>query len=1554
MKATNNLNHVTTDLIEFSGGGGCFPAGTKINTLNGYRNIEDIKAGDLVYAFDDQTGEVKIGQVESINSHSWSEVHLESPLLIITYLVEEASINADGEPVAAKYGTLTLTANHWVWQKDRSSIKTDVPTNYVEARELNVGDVLAGEYNQQWRITDIKDGPEYDFVYNFEVTEYHSYIADKIRVHNGGGGKKSSRTPVEAPNTLRSRQVVRFQEIISEGEIKGVVGGAKGVFLNGTNLQNEDGTFNFTNAELQFRNGLPVQEAMSGFSASESENAAPGKVTIAAMGGQAVVSNISGASSGARLTFYIPVLSTTDLKSGDTNPTSVQFQIYRKPHGAATWELVRDETITGKCVSPYYFSYRIDKPSTPGLWDIKVQRITPDSTSQTLQNDLYWSSYTVISDVQSTYPYTAYVGVTAGADSTGNSIPLRAYDVEGILVKVPSNYNPVTRAYTGPWDGTFSTTKQFTDNPAWHVYDLLTNERYGCGDFIDESLIDVYSFYDAAVYNDQLVNDGKGTGTFEPRFRFNDQIFASGQAWNVIQGLASSFNAVVATSNAMVTLIQDRPTAVTNLITNSNVVDGEFKYTSASSSTQYNAVQVTYKDPENNNLETVVREDYPDDIAADKEKLLQLQAPGCTTEGQARRAAKWALDTSKYSTDVVEFKVTLDNSFLQLGEVIDIMDEYYSGVVQEGRVISTSGSTVVLDKPVTIGTGTWTLKTYKADGTSLDSYPITSLNQTTSTLTVTGTPTATAGAIWIVVGTVNPRPFRINSIKEDSSGIYTITASQYDAGKWQRVESGISVAPPVFIQPSDQRIVTPPLNIKFQERSYLTPEGSVRRYLDVGWQPSATDMITSYHAYYSKDAGPLVDLGTVQQPQVSILCDTSGTYRITVYANSITGRQSLPASQDYFVDLENPTPDSVLVAVTDLQVVGGGLSFDTPDLKIEWTDPNQNLLGSTIAGYKVTVMRADDSVLRTEIVPASMNSFVYALSDNIKDTGTTGTGSRVLKIKVNVVNTFQRLSAGNTKTFTNAAPAAPSFTELALLDQVVVNVVPSTGVVGYKVWLTLGDFGVNKDDNYLVYDGPGPQILLTSLKDGTPVPRGIKISYRIAAYDSFSKDNSDLNASANRVITTATSASDLNGYRNDGVKLSYNKASNKVLWTSGKITKTGGTHVGAAIGTEWTVVAGSATWTGGNLYVYFEESTTIKTSTSITDAYSGMSQVLAVYKGNDQLLDGKGSFIVDGNNILAGTIGASQLVSNSAVITGTAQIQDAVITAAKIQSVNADTITTGSLTSDRIDSRNLTIKDAAGNIILGVGNPLTGTYIANASIDYAKIKDATITSAKLSGTIQSDNFVSGSSGWRIDRTTGAAEFQDVTVRGDIRANSLTANSVVTSNLVANAISTFKTSPFVDKVYVNVTGTQPIGTPLTSLNYGRTSTTSKVFIDFSATLSFPTINLSAFTQDGHYFRLWISINVDDGSHIINPNTAYDLLFMKRVNGVVQTTAMNNSPYSRIFLVNTPLWGVETLTASAQLVVQWNAASNPITNLNANNHNLDFFASNPLFVSQEMKR
>ncbi|EEX1534657.1 host specificity protein J, partial [Escherichia coli] len=601
-----------------------------------------------------------------------------------------------------------------------------------------------------------------------------------------GKGSSKGHTPREAKDNLKSTQLLSVIDAISEGPIEGPVEGLKSVLLNSTPVLDSEGNTNISGVTVVFRAGEQEQTPPEGFESSGSETVLGTEVKYDTPITRTITSaNIDR----LRFTFGVQALVETNSK-GDRNPSQVRLLVQIQRNGG--WVTEKDITIKGKTTSQYLASVVVDN-LPPRPFNIRMRRMTPDSTTDQLQNKTLWSSYTEIIDVKQCYPNTALVGVQVDSEQFGSQQVSRNYHLRGRILQVPSNYNPQTRQYSGIWDGTFK--PAYSNNMAWCLWDMLTHPRYGMGKRLGAADVDKWALYVIGQYCDQSVPDGSG-GT-EPRITCNAYLTTQRKAWDVLSDFCSAMRCMPVWNGQTLTFVQDRPSDKAWTYNRSNVVmpdDGApFRYSFSALKDRHNAVEVNWIDP-NNGWETATElvEDTQA-IARYGRNVTKMDAFGCTSRGQAHRAGLWLIKTELLETQTVDFSVGAEGLRHVPGDVIEICDDDYAGISTGGRVLAVNSQTrtLTLDREITLpSSGTTLISLVDGSGNPV-SVEVQSVTDGLK-VKVNRVPDGVAEySVWgLKLPTLRQRLFRCVSIRENDDGTYAITAVQHVPEKEAIVDNG--------------------------------------------------------------------------------------------------------------------------------------------------------------------------------------------------------------------------------------------------------------------------------------------------------------------------------------------------------------------------------------------------------------------------------------------------------------------------------------------------------------------------------------------------------------------------------------------------------------------------------------------------------------------------------------------------------------------------------------------------------------------------------------------
>ncbi|WP_321953102.1 host specificity protein J [Paraburkholderia bannensis] len=737
---------------------------------------------------------------------------------------------------------------------------------------------------------------------------------------SGGKGSSGSATATESPDSLHSIAYAKVLDLISEGPIVGLVNGYQSVFLDGTPLINGDGSANFSNYSVDTRVGTIDQDYLPGFPAVENETA----ISVALTSDAPWVRQVENTQlTAVRIRFGVPALEQTNTSTGDVTGYVVRYAIDIAVDGGSYSEVI-EGAFDGKTTSLYERSVRIDLPAAETGWLVRVRRLTANAHNTYIQDTVNIEAITEIIDRKLRYPMSALVGMSFDARSF-SSVPTRSYEVKGLIISVPSNYDPVQRTYSGVWDGTFK--QAWSNNPAWVFYDLVTNDRYGGGHFVDASSLDRWTLYEIAQYCDVMVSDGKG-GT-EPRFTCNCVIQSQSDAFKVLQDLASVFRGNAYWGAGTVLATADMPSDPVYVYTQANVVGGQFSYVGSERKTRYTFAQVSWNDPANQYAQVVEPVQDDDGVARYGIVKAQITAFGTTSQGQAHRLGLWTLLTSRYETNTVSFQVGLDGTLAAPGEVIAIADANKAGRQTGGRVRSMNGATVVLDRAPTASAGD-TLTAIMPTGIA-QKRTVRSVNGATIVVADAFDQNAVSGAMWMLESSdLAAQLFRVVGIEEGSDNgqiTYTISATQYEPGKYAAIDNGaqIQVRPVTVVPPSVQ---PPPTNVRLSTYSVID-QGIAKTNMVIAWD--SADKAVNYIPEWRKDSGEWVPANETGGLQVEVSGIYQGTYLARVRAENAMGVTSIPAYGTNTVLTGKTSPPPALATLTTTTQVFA--------IQLDWTFP---------------------------------------------------------------------------------------------------------------------------------------------------------------------------------------------------------------------------------------------------------------------------------------------------------------------------------------------------------------------------------------------------------------------------------------------------------------------------------------------------------------------------------------------------------------------------------------------------------------------------------------
>jgi len=654
-----------------------------------------------------------------------------------------------------------------------------------------------------------------------------------IHISGSGGGKSGGRNPVEAENDLISSQYAQIVDLLCEGEIGGLVNGAQSIFLDKTPLQNEDLTYNFKDVLVDWRDGTQAQSPIAGNDSVRSTTV----VGVKILQSSPVIRQITNVElDSVNVTIYTPRMTVQDVSTGDLNGSSVDYTIELQSNGGG-YVLKNTINITGKTITTYRRSTNILLTGS-APWDIRVTRITEDAPDSSTNNDIYFDSYTNIINTKLNYPNSALVGIRIDAKQFSR-IPSRGYEVKLLKIKIPANYDPLTREYTGIWDGTFIVA--WSDNPAWCFYDLITNDRYGLGKFIDTALTDKWALYEIAQYCDELVLTGfldeLSAPTYEPRFTCNLYLQKREEAYKVIRDMASIFRAMLFWSSNGISVVQDKPESAYSQFTNASVVDGLFNYEGSSARVRHTTALITWNDPNDAYKQKI---EYVEDINGISKfgiNEFQTVAMGCTSRGQAHRLGKWLLYAENNETEVISFKVGLEGTQIMPGVIIKTIDANRAGSRYGGRILGINGTTIDLDSSITLDSGiTYTISFVLPDGTVIDK-TITTVGPIETSVVDIDSVFAIEPidkSIWIVSSVnLSPEEWRVISVTENNPNTYVISALEYNSSKYDFTENDLELE--VKQSTLLSATIEPVTGLTYEESLYNIGYGNFGTRINLSW-----------------------------------------------------------------------------------------------------------------------------------------------------------------------------------------------------------------------------------------------------------------------------------------------------------------------------------------------------------------------------------------------------------------------------------------------------------------------------------------------------------------------------------------------------------------------------------------------------------------------------------------------------------------------------------------------------------------------------------------------
>ncbi|EOK0996511.1 DUF1983 domain-containing protein [Klebsiella pneumoniae] len=689
-----------------------------------------------------------------------------------------------------------------------------------------------------------------------------------IKGRKGGGSKQ--RTPTEQPDDLQSVAKAKILLALGEGEFAGGLTG-KDIYLDGTPLENADGSQNFSGVSWEFRPGTQAQTYIQGIPGTENEISVGLEVSSKTAWTHTFTNTQLSA---VRFRLKWPSLMKQE-DDGDVVGNTVRYAIDLQTDGGA-WQTVLETAVSGKTTTGYERSHRIDLPQACSTWTLRLRKISPDANSVKTGDVMTLQSYTEVIDAKLRYPNTALLYIEFDSSQFNGSIPQISCEPRGRVIRVPDNYNPETREYTGVWTGGFKWA--WTDNPAWIYYDIVIADRFGLGNRLSSANISKWTLYQIAQYCDQLVPDGRGGDGMEPRYTCNVYVQERNDAYTVLRDFAAIFRGMTCWNGEQIVVLADMPRDVDFTYTRANIV-GKPRYSSSSSQVRYTNALVSWSDPDNAYADAMEPAFIPELVSRYSFNQLEMTAIGCTRQSEAHRKGLWGILTNNKDR-MVEIDVGLDGRIPQPGYIIALADELLAGRVNGGRISAVNGRVITLDRDVDAKPGE-RLQLNLPSGIS-QSRTIQAVNgRRQITVTTAYSETPERECVWAIESDdLFLQQYRVTGVKENNDATLTITGVAHDPDKFARIDTGAIIDQrPVSVLPAGNQ--SPPDDIVITSRSVVNQGISVET-MQVNW--SAVSGAIAYEAQWRRNDGNWINVPRSSTTSFEVSGIYAGRYLVRVRA----------------------------------------------------------------------------------------------------------------------------------------------------------------------------------------------------------------------------------------------------------------------------------------------------------------------------------------------------------------------------------------------------------------------------------------------------------------------------------------------------------------------------------------------------------------------------------------------------------------------------------------------------------------------------------------------
>lgn len=1147
------------------------------------------------------------------------------------------------------------------------------------------------------------------------------------------GGKSSSRTPTEQPDDLQSVAKAKILVALGEGEFAGQLTG-KDIYLDGTALENADGSQNFSGVTWEFRAGTQAQKYIQGIPGTENEISVGTEVSSATAWTRTFTNTQLSA---VRLRLKWPSLFKQE-DDGDLVGYSVNYAIDLQTDGG-TWQTVLNTSVTGKTTSGYERSHRIDLPQAGSTWTIRLRKITSDANSAKIGDTMTLQSFTEVIDAKLRYPNTALLYIEFDSSQFNGSIPQISCEPRGRVIRVPDTYDPETRTYSGTWTGAFKWA--WTDNPAWIFYDLVVSDRFGLGHRLTAANIDKWTLYQVAQYCDQMVPDGKGGNGTEPRYTCNVYIQDRNDAYTVLRDFAAIFRGMTYWGGDQIVALADMPRDVDYSYTRANVVGGRFTYSSSTTKTRYTTALVSWSDPGNayaDAMEPVFEQAL---VARYGFNQLEMTAIGCTRQSEANRKGRWGILTNNKDR-VVSFDVGLDGNIPQPGYIIAVADELLSGKVMGGRISAVNGRVIKLDRVADAAPGDRLILNLPSGASQ--SRTIQAVNGESVTVTTAYSETPQAEAVWVVESDeLYAQQYRVVSVSDNNDGTFSITGAWHDPDKYARIDTGaiIDQRPVSVIPPGNQ---SPPANIVISSFSVVQQNISVET-MRVSWDQAQNAI--AYEAQWRRNDGNWVNVPRTSTTSFDVPGIYAGRYLVRVRAiNAAEISSGWGYSEEKTLTGKVGNPPKPVGFIASENVVFG--------IELNWRfQANTDDTLKTEIQYSLT--GTDDDAMLLADVPYPQRKYQQM---GLK-------AGQIFWYRAQLVD-----RSGNESGYTDFVRGQASIDVSDITDAILEDMKGSD---------TFKDLIENAVDSNEKIAGMADDIKQANdelAQQAQDIAKNAQDIGKVqTSVTNLSSTVGDVSSSLSKLEQTVATADTALGQRIDNISVSVDGMAGGVKNSAIAIIQNGLAQVTSRRSQTVTNAGNSASID--------------RIDTTIADTSSAVARALVTL---DASAGGNISNATDLTETLADFTQASATKINSLTVTVNGQTAAITQTANAVADINGNISAMYNIkvgvaangqyyavgmgigvgnTPSGMQSQVIFLADRFA-VTTAAGNSVALPFVIQNGETFIRasfIQDGTIENAKIGNYIQSNNYAAGSAGWKLNKT-GDAEFNNVTVRGVVYAS----------------------------------------------------------------------------------------------------------------------------------------------------------------------------------------